>query len=129
MSNITYQTKNIKIEKVLEVIKMVDGVVFTDRNPIQRSGEVVYATKYRAFAKLPIPYTFGLLKRWVSAPRSEETETLAMSTAATMIFKDKYDKSIAKAMRKRAEARKQREAKLESWQKQDELAVKERLGI
>lgn len=76
MNNIAYQTKKIRIEKILR----------EEQDPETR--ENVLVTYYQGYARVSIPYTFGLLKKWVVAGHAALSETKAASMAAVYLFND-----------------------------------------
>ena len=79
MNNITYQTKKVRIEKILR----------EEKDPV--TGNITFVTYYQGYSRISIPCTFGLLKKWVRAAGLQTTETAATSTAASTLFKSKYN--------------------------------------
>ena len=79
MNNIIYQTKKIRVEKIYR------------EEEDDKTRETKFVAYYQWYYKIPIPFTFGLFNKWVRASVPTLTEEAAMSSAAVVLFKRKYN--------------------------------------
>jgi hypothetical protein len=77
--NITYQTDKIKIEKLY---RETGAIV---------NGKKEFAFFWHGYSRIPVPYTFGLFKRWIPTEQYEQSEALAAATSAKKLFTTKYN--------------------------------------
>lgn len=83
MNTITYKTETVKIEKVIAIDPTIGQ---SADNPLTYKT----ITKYRGYTKVPVPYTFGLIRKWIRCERLDSTEELAVASAAAEKFRYFY---------------------------------------